>query len=78
MTNWMSGYNGQGSEQAPAWVQGQSSVTRQVLCCPDCGSLNVFPRDHGLSETMKRFECESCGVGFKVKRDIVTKCYMLD
>jgi DNA-directed RNA polymerase subunit M/transcription elongation factor TFIIS len=48
------------------WIKGKTSVVAEVLCCPECGSLQAWYR--GKPDAAREsiyWECEGCGHRWK-------------
>lgn len=57
------------------WAKGQTSVLRPVVCCPQCGAVDVARYDNGKSEQTVRWQCAVCAHGFKLPRAEAVKAY---
>lgn len=81
--DWVGGWAGEAPAPAPlppAPPAGHaSSKLLEVICCPTCGSVKVYPRDNAKSASVVRWECGYCGASWKEPAGLaVVRCYARD
>jgi hypothetical protein len=58
------------------WKKGQYLIEMPVICCPQCGSVQVARRDNGEGSSYITWECSMCRYRFRLPRGIGLKAYL--
>lgn len=58
------------------WRKGQTSIDMPVLCCPECGSIQVCRRDNGAGVAYAWWEYKACAHRYRLPAGIGLKAYI--
>jgi rubredoxin len=73
--DWMTGFR-QELPKPLGWRPGQTSMEITVICCPQCASPQVRPRNNIKAENTMRWECSVCGAAFRLPISSPIKAYI--